>query len=66
MNDYRDRYSEETLEVVFDTETTGLGSKSSILSIGWALQLRRITRIPIMALYQSILVHLQSSQIWND
>ena len=41
MNDYRDRYSEETLEVVFDTETTGLGSKSSILSIGWAFAVKK-------------------------
>tara|TARA_Y100000114_G_C11755844_1_gene326814 strand:+ start:648 stop:1433 length:786 start_codon:yes stop_codon:yes gene_type:complete len=39
--DYKKHYSEKTLEVVFDTETTGLGSNSSILSIGWAFAVKK-------------------------
>lgn len=39
--DYKKKYSDEVLEVVFDTETTGLGSNSSVLSIGWAFLIKK-------------------------
>tara|TARA_B100000579_G_scaffold436842_1_gene464098 strand:- start:141 stop:1010 length:870 start_codon:yes stop_codon:yes gene_type:complete len=36
-----DRYMDEPFDVVIDTETTGLGRDSQIVSIGWAFSVKR-------------------------